>query len=170
MLYNHDYVLAHPLIETGNLQQPLARLDELDDLVLQRIWTPDDEAAIYLAGADRHRSQRDLLGRQLLPVPVSRHQTYYGPAPWTIGVYLNTTLQTGDQIKNMMRALAAGLAVLVLAIIASVIVGRKVSGPVKEIARAADAVDSRRSRLGRGARQQSIFANSTMPATRSTTW
>jgi class 3 adenylate cyclase len=42
----------------------------------------------------------------------------------------------------MLRALVAGLVVLVLAIIASVIVGRKVSAPVKEIARAADTVDA----------------------------
>ena len=42
----------------------------------------------------------------------------------------------------MLKALIAGLAVLLFAIIASVIVGRRVSSPVKAIARAADAVDA----------------------------
>jgi class 3 adenylate cyclase len=55
---------------------------------------------------------------------------------------MNTSLQTGSQVKDMMRALGAGLVVLLLAIIASVIVGRKVSVPIKAIASAADAVDT----------------------------
>jgi class 3 adenylate cyclase len=42
----------------------------------------------------------------------------------------------------MFKALFAGLAVLLFAIIASVIVGHRVSSPVKAIARAADAVDA----------------------------
>jgi class 3 adenylate cyclase len=47
-----------------------------------------------------------------------------------------------EQAERAIRALTAGLIVLVLAIIASIIVGRKVSSPVKAIVRAADAVDS----------------------------
>jgi len=139
VLYNHDYVLAHPSIQSGNLQQPLARLDELDDLVLKRIWSPDWEAEfISQALTDTEASVISWGEDEYLYL--YRDIRHYGPAPWTIGVYLNTTLQTGNQVKDMMHALIAGLVVLVLAIIASVIVGRKVSVPVKEIARAADAV------------------------------
>jgi len=141
VLYNHDYVLAHPLIETGNLQQPLERLDELDDLVLQRIWTPDDDAA-FISQALTDTEANGIFWGNNFYLFLYRDIKYYGPAPWTIGVYLNTSLQTGSQVKDMMRALVVGLVVLLLAIIASVIVGRKVSAPVKEIARAADAVDA----------------------------
>ncbi|MCP4472926.1 MAG: hypothetical protein GY815_19985, partial [Gammaproteobacteria bacterium] len=141
VLYNHDYVLAHPLIDTGNLQQPLARLDELDDLILQRIWSPDSEAKfISKALTDTEASIISWGENEYLYL--YRDIKRFGPAPWTIGVYLNTTLQIGNQVKDMIRALVAGLVVLVLAIIASIIVGRKVSTPVKEIARAADAVDA----------------------------
>jgi len=45
ILYNRDFVLAHPQIYSGNFEQPLPRLEELGDLVLQRIWSPDEEAA-----------------------------------------------------------------------------------------------------------------------------
>ncbi|MCP4765725.1 MAG: adenylate/guanylate cyclase domain-containing protein [Gammaproteobacteria bacterium] len=141
VLYDHDYVLAHPLIESGNLQQPLERLDELDDLVLQRIWTPDDDAA-FISQALTDTEASGIFWGDDFHLFLYRDIKYYGPAPWTIGVYLNMTLQTGSQVKDMLRALVAGLVVLVLAIIASVIVGRKVSAPVKEIARAADAVDA----------------------------
>ena len=141
VLYNHDYVLAHPLIEAGNLQQPLERLDELDDLVLQRIWTPDHEAAFISQALTNTEASVISWGSDQY-LYLYRDIRRFGLAPWTIGVYLNMTLQTGSQVKDMIRALIAGLVVLVLAIIASVIVGRKVSAPVKEIVRAADAVDA----------------------------
>ena len=38
VLYNRDFVLAHPAINLGSEQQPLLKLDEISDLVLQRIW------------------------------------------------------------------------------------------------------------------------------------
>ncbi|MCP4981330.1 MAG: HAMP domain-containing protein, partial [Gammaproteobacteria bacterium] len=66
----------------------------------------------------------------------------YGPAPWTIGAYLNTTLLADNQTDKLFRALAIGLVVLVMAVFASIYVGNKVSTPVKEIVRAANAVDA----------------------------
>jgi len=142
VLYNHDYVLAHPLIETGNLQQPLERLDELDDLVLQRIWTPD-EGADFISRALTETEASGIFWDDNYYLYLYRDIKSYGPAPWTVGAYLNMDLlPADDQMESILRALAAGLAVLVFAIIASVIVGRKVSVPVKAIARAADAVDS----------------------------
>ena len=48
VLYNRDYVLAHPSITAGSEQKPLPRLNELGDLVLQRIWSPD-EAAVFIS-------------------------------------------------------------------------------------------------------------------------
>jgi class 3 adenylate cyclase len=71
-----------------------------------------------------------------------RNITDFGPAPWTIGVYLNTSLRSDDQLRDLLRALGVGLAVLVLAVVAAVVLGRKVSAPVKSFARAADAVDA----------------------------
>ncbi|MCP4334526.1 MAG: adenylate/guanylate cyclase domain-containing protein [Gammaproteobacteria bacterium] len=141
VLYNHDYVLAHPLIETGNLQQPLARLDELDDLVLQRIWTPDGEAE-FISQALTNTEASVISWGEDEYLYLYRDIRRFGPAPWTIGVYLNTRLRTGSQVQDLMRALGVGLVVLLLAIIASVVIGRKVSAPVKEIARAADAIDA----------------------------
>ena len=42
VLYNRDFVLSHPAISIGSEQQPLSRIDEMGDLVLERIWSPDD--------------------------------------------------------------------------------------------------------------------------------
>jgi class 3 adenylate cyclase len=141
VLYNRDFVLAHPSIGDGNLQQPLARLDELDDLVLQRIWSPDEETN-FISRALPNTEASGIFWGEHYYLYLYRDINRYGPAPWTIGVYLNTSLRTGNQIQDLKSALAAGLAVLVLAIIAAIIIGRKVSSPIRAIAQAADSVNA----------------------------
>jgi adenylate cyclase len=141
VLYNRDYVLAHPAINASNRQQLLPRLDELDDLVLQRIWSPD-EAAVFISAVMQDTQASGLFWGDNYYLYLYRDIKRYGPAPWTIGAYLNTTLLASDRRERMLKALIAGLAVLLLAIIASVFIGRRVSSPVKAIARAADAVDA----------------------------
>jgi class 3 adenylate cyclase len=141
VLYNRDYVLVHPTINTGSEQQPLPRLDELGDLILQRIWSPDEAAALISTAMHDTQASGIFWGDDFY-LYLYREIKSYGPAPWTIGAYLNTTLLASDRRDRMRKALLAGLAVLLFAIIVSVIVGRRVSLPVKAIARAADAVDS----------------------------
>jgi len=141
VLYNRDFVLAHPSIGDGSLKQPLARLDELGDLVLERIWSPDEEAD-FISQALSNTEASGIFWGEHYYLYLYRDINRYGPAPWTIGVYLNTSLRTEGQIEDLMRALAAGLAVLVFAIIAAVIVGRKVSAPIRAIAQAADSVNA----------------------------
>jgi class 3 adenylate cyclase len=141
VLYNRDYVLAHPAITSGNEQQPLPRLDQIDDLVLQRIWSPDEEAA-FISSALTDTEASGIYWGDDFYLYLYRNIERYGPADWTIGAYINTSLMTNEQADRAIRALSAGLIVLGLAIIASIFVGRKVSSPVKAIVRAADAVDS----------------------------
>jgi class 3 adenylate cyclase len=141
VLYNRDYVLAHPAIISGSEQQPLPHLEELGDLILKRIWSPDEEASFISAALEDTEASGIFWGDAFI-LYLYRDIKRYGPAPWTIGVYLNTSLHSHDLRTNILRSLAAGLAVLVLGIIASVIVGHQVSRPVKEIVNAANTVDA----------------------------
>ena len=140
-LYDRDYVLAHPAIDHGRQEQPLARLDELGDLVLERIWTPDENAEFISLALTDTRASGIFWGDHYY-LYLYRNIERYGPAPWTIGVYMNTSLRVDDQVEKLFQALAVGLAVLLLAVLASIWVGRKISQPVQAIARAADAVDA----------------------------
>jgi class 3 adenylate cyclase len=141
ILYNRDFVLAHPRILDGSEQQPLPSLDTLGDEVLQRIWTPDyGSEFISSALVDTHASGHFEGDDYFLFV--FRDIENYGPAPWTIGAYVNTGLVTAAQLSRAYKALTAGLVILGLAIVASIAVGRRVSAPVKAIAEAAEAVES----------------------------
>ena len=141
VLYNRDYVLAHPAINSGSLQRPLSSLDELGDLVLKRIWSPDEESP-FIDKALQGTSASGIFWGEDYYLFLYRDNQRYGPAPWTIGAYLNTTLRTNEDRKKILHALAAGLGVLGLAIIVSIIVGRMVSTPVKQVVRAANEVDA----------------------------
>jgi len=141
ILYNRQFVLAHPQIISGNLEQPLPHLNDLDDLVLQRIWSPDEDADFISPVLVNTRASGISWGDDYY-LYLYRDIERYGPASWTIGAYLNTGLLPDEQMIRARRALVAGLVVLLLAVIASIFIGRKVSSPVKAIVRAADAVDS----------------------------
>jgi len=141
VLYNRNYVLAHPAIVGGNEQQPMPHIDELGDLVLQRIWTPDEDAEFISAALEDTQASGIFWGDDFY-LFLYRDIKHYGPAPWTIGAYLNTSLQADNQADRILKALGAGLLVLLFAIIASIFVGHRVSSPVKAIVRAADAVET----------------------------
>jgi len=140
VLYNRSHVLAHPQIINGNIQQPLPRIDELGDSVLQRIWAPDEQADFISTALVDIEASGIFQGDDYY-LYLYRNIERYGPAPWTIGAYVNTDLFIDERRRGMRRAMAAGLAVLVLAIIASIIVGNRVSAPIKAIVNAAISVD-----------------------------
>jgi adenylate cyclase len=141
VLYDRNFVLAHPSIGIGNADQPLQTLDEFNDLVLQRIWTPDEDASFISAALSDTEASGVFWGDKYY-LFLYRDIEEFGPVPWTIGVYLNTTLMENKQTDNLIRALFAGIVVLILAIIAAIMVGRRISVPISKIALAADAVDA----------------------------
>ena len=141
ILYNRKFVLAHPAIASGNREQPLVDLEQLGDLILARIWTPDEDAKFISKALEDTEASGVFWGDDYY-LFLYREITRFGPAPWTIGVHLNTKLQTDGEARRLLHALAVGLVVLVLAIIAAVIIGRKISSPVKAIVKAADSIEA----------------------------
>jgi len=141
VLYNREFVLAHPAINVGSEQQPLSKLGEISDLVLQRIWSPD-ETDPFIASKLVNTSASGIFWGDNFYLYLHRDIDHYGPAPWTVGAYVNTSLRSTDWRDRIVRAMLAGIAVLVFAVLASIIVGRKVSTPIKELVKAANTVDA----------------------------
>jgi class 3 adenylate cyclase len=141
VLYNRDFVLSHPAISTGNEQQPLSRIDEMGDPVLQRIWSPDDTNP-FIARELVDTSASGVFRGDDFYLYLYRDIERYGPAPWTVGAYVNMSLRSTDWRDRIVGAMLAGIAVLVFAVLASIIVGRKVSVPIRKIVDAANTVDA----------------------------
>jgi class 3 adenylate cyclase len=139
VLYDRRYVLSHPLLGGFNEDRVLPTIEELGDLVLERIWNPDEEAT-YIEEALTNTQSSGIYWGEDFYLFLYRDVGRYGPAVWTVGAYLNTSLLTDTVAKRIYRALAAGLAVLVVGVLASILIGHKVSSPIKAIVKAANTV------------------------------
>lgn len=136
-----DRVLAHPALaqRRADTPGPLPSIAELGDRVLERMRSPDGAAAMLgrLKRAQAVRARID--GRQF--VYVYREIAPHGGQPWTIGVHLDPV--AGGQRAEMLRvvwSIAAGLAVLVVAVALAAVGGRRLGRPIEALARAAAAV------------------------------
>jgi adenylate cyclase len=146
VLYDRQYVLVHPLLISDQIavddqHHPLPRLDSLGDIVLSRIWTPD-ESDPFISDALINTETSGVYWGDNYYLYLYRDIDRYGTAPWTIGAYINTALFGEDEFKRLLNTLMVGVVVLIIAILASVYVGRKVSAPIKAIVSAAQKVES----------------------------
>ena len=146
VLYDRQFVLAHPMLinsvfSSEAQQQPLSRIESFGDLILSRIWTPDEQMP-FISELLTDTQASGVVWGDVFYLFVYRDINRYGKAPWTIGAYINTSLQNSGEIRRLIEALLVGVAVLAVAIAASIYLGRKVSNPVKAIVQAAQNVES----------------------------
>jgi adenylate cyclase len=141
ILYGRDFVLAHPkLAQPRPAAGPLPRLEEVGDAVLDAMRLPEERTPFALRALKRAQALRtDVGGRHF--IAIFRDMEPYGPRPWTIGVYVDPV--EGGQHAEALRVIqstAAGLVVLVLAVLFAALVGRRIARPVAALAAAASAV------------------------------
>ncbi|MGQ7848095.1 adenylate/guanylate cyclase domain-containing protein [Granulosicoccus sp. 3-233] len=148
VLYGSDRVLAHPSLTDEAVldapgDSPLIPLSELDDDVLQRIWTPDEEELFFLSNDNQlHTSGAFIRAHERFYVYLYRFIEEYGPTPWIIGAHLNTETYGGAEGDRLMRSLLAGLVVLLVAVVGAFFLGRYITRPVTAIAAAARQVEA----------------------------
>jgi adenylate cyclase len=141
MLDGNDRVLGHPALAQRGADAPGAfpTLAELGDPVLGRLRSPDG-AARLLSGLKRAQATRARVDGRVF-VYVYREMAPHGGQPWTIGLYLDPV--EGGQRDEMLRvvwSIAAGLAVLVIAVTLAAVAGRRLGRPIESLARAAHLV------------------------------
>lgn len=145
ILYDRRFVLAHPMlinsVFSSEVQQPLPRIETFGDIILSRIWTPD-EPLPFISEALTDTQASGVMWGDDFYLYLYRDINRYGAASWTIGAYINTSLQSNDEIDRLIEAMLVGIGVLAFAIVASMLVGRKVSKPIKAIVSAAHTVES----------------------------
>ena len=142
ILYGRDRVLAHPLMAGGypglSVANPLPRLDGFRDPVLAAIWQEKDryDLAITLAqGTDGHIirvGERDYAFR-------FRRLHGFGPKPLIVGAYF-LIADVGTELRRMVVSFAVGIGALVLALLAAVVLGRRIARPIVRFSAAAGQV------------------------------
>ena len=172
VLYDHDHVLAHPLLiswtpSVSDRDQPLVALDTLGDAVLERIWTPDHPELFLLGGMTEASSSGVAVGDDYY-VFLYRVVDRYGPEPWTIGAYVktgtsevgewlagivrsamsgsfeNTGTIDGNEFERVVATVFVGLVVLLLSVALAAWLGARASRPLRALAAAARSIEAQR--------------------------
>lgn len=140
-----DRVLAHKdLLQPRDAKwagEPTVPISEFDDPVLAHYaerkpineFKTANMAGVEIAeietGQDRGSPLEDGLGY----VVITKKITGYGPTPWTIGAYF-TKWEVGQEITRAMGSAAIGLILLAIALVVAIIMGKRLSRPIKAIA------------------------------------
>ena len=114
VLYDREFVLAHPLLKDwiarGTKSDfPLLSAAELGDPVLQRIWTPDEEQPFFLRGLAHATAAVGVVVDDVYYVCLYRISNEYGSEPWTIGAYLNSELHGDQETTRILKTFRGGV-------------------------------------------------------------
>jgi adenylate cyclase len=142
ILYGNDYVLAHPYLpfyrKDAGEGTPLSRLTADTDRVLSHMWT--EEMRPLTAVADGH----DFVGHWIqLPddyyVFAYQTVTRFGPVPWIVGIYASGT-EVGVEVRRFWKMAAIGGIILVVSVVGTALIGRRLAKPILEVAERASLV------------------------------
>jgi class 3 adenylate cyclase len=136
ILYDHEYVLAHSLLSGGfpglSKEKPLPTIFEIDDPVMAAMWEnhPHQEIeALQFEGGGGHLVE---VGGEPF-VFMHREITDYGEKPWLVSSYFHAA-EFATEMRRLMWAEVAGVAVLLMAIGTAVMVGRRIARPIRRLA------------------------------------
>ena len=140
-------VIAHPELVhrsplgTGEIR-PLATIEEVGDPVLAALGTDATHEGRWLVRSEPGLDVSWVELDDVWHLVLQRRMPRYGE--WTVGVHIDVESSEDRTVQNMLQAAAAGCAVLLVAVVLAVLVGRRISRPVRAIAAAARVVEGNR--------------------------
>jgi class 3 adenylate cyclase len=154
VLYGRDWVLAHPQLSVDEVQSVdhlLPDIASLGDRVLSQFYLPTRTEPIGMRALKSGKSSLVRVDDDRYIV-VFRELDRFGPTMLTVGANINTDrVPEGWPMRRAMQALVASLIVLAVAIGVAVFVGRRLSEPVRTLAKAAStAREGRLEEVARG--------------------
>ena len=148
VLHQGHSVLAHPQLVhwsplgTGEYR-PLATVEEVGDPVLAAVGAgATREGRWLIRSAPGIDVSWVVLGDDDWHLVLQRDMPRYGE--WTVGVHVDVQESEDRTVQHMVQAAAAGCVVLVVAVVLAMLVGRRISRPVRAIAAAARVVEGNR--------------------------
>lgn len=138
ILYDRNYVLAHPLLTTSRPEigpnRSMLRIDEIDDPILAQIWNQDSTVRGFFVD-DAHAREWD--GQDYFFF--YRSLDAYADAPWTIGSYFRADA-IDSSVYRLQIAGALALVGLLLTGLLLYVFARRLSQPIENLAMAASRV------------------------------
>ncbi len=136
ILYGEDRVLAHANLMSPHQdlseENPVVALDRVGDLVLTSLSSRRPVQGFERAARGGVRvEQLDIFGDT--HVVFSREIGSYGEVPWIVGAHVSVDI-VNTELRRLMTAGLAGLAVLAIAILAALVLGHGIARPVKRLA------------------------------------
>ena len=139
ILYGRDHVLAHPLFTWGypglSDDEPLPSVTGFSDPVISAMWTAEDISPVEPELLGNFQAHTFSLGAQVY-IALYREIEVPMVEPWTIGTYVRPA-DIALQFRRLMLIPVVVAGVLVAALLLAWLMGRHVSRPLKELARAA---------------------------------
>ncbi len=136
ILYGRDRVLAHPFLTDVNIEQtrenPVVALDRVGDLILSNLWNGEAVAGFEQAAAQRVNVVESRIGDQSY-IFIYKWINDYGAVPWVLGAWFPTA-DVSEELERLWLSGLVGIAVLVIAILAAVILARLIAKPIRNVA------------------------------------
>jgi len=143
ILYGFDRVLAHHALIDGGVElsadKPLPAIADVGDPILNRTWLPDATPQALPAVGETVQAYRVDFGDAEYAV-LFRTDESYGTTPWVYGVYMPLDAVTGE-FQRLLYAAVAGVAVLLVALVLALLIGRAMARPVHRLAEAAHDIE-----------------------------
>lgn len=135
ILYGREHVLAHPNLVSPHpdlsVDNPVVRLDRVGDLTLANLWSGVSPPGFDAAAAQGVDVDLVAVGSDE-SVVLYRWIDRYG-SPWALGAHFPARDLT-QELLRLRNSVLAGLAVLLVAIVAAVLLGRRIAKPIRRAA------------------------------------
>lgn len=143
ILYGKDYVLAHKSMADGGYNKndalPLPKLDEVGSEEIARIWDTENRGRLLIPLGDSTRGHStDFDGDT--HIYLYRELKGFGDVPLTVGIYAGPDDGLGVEFDRLMWAAIVGIGVIVICVSGAVVLGRRLSAPIKALAAGSAAV------------------------------
>ncbi len=143
ILYQRTHVLAHRnMVARGhkrNVDVPLPLLDEVGDPVLAALWNTESREDLQVEIGSGIGGHSVLIDDQR-HVFLYRGLEGFGKLPLTVGIYVGPDDGLGSEFERIAYSAIAGAVIMIVCIIAAVLIGRRVSAPVRVLASGSRAI------------------------------
>lgn len=140
ILYGDDQVLAHQQLIDGHAglseQNPTVGRDKIGDLVLANLEKRYPAGGFDDAAEEGVEVDMLELGSDNHFVVFTAVNNEYGDVPWTIGAYIPADI-VGVEIERLVASGVAGVAVLIISVLAAIFLGKKLAQPIRRMAKSA---------------------------------